>query len=100
MYDTELLFIFISFFITALVCLISKNRKLIEASSLIASIIALAGSVSISFKVARFGVYAPLTFFSVGSLDAVIMLIIAFVGLAATVYSIEYLRQETPKNII
>jgi len=100
MYDTELLFIFISFFITALVCLISKNRKLIEASSLIASIIALAGSVSISFKVARFGVYAPLTFFSVGSLDAVIMLIIAFVGLAATVYSIEYLRQETAKNII
>src|SRR3989344_4787800 len=100
MYNTELIFILIPFFIAALLCITVKNRRLIEISSLIASGISLLGSIIVSFRVAYFGVYAPFPFFSVGSLDAVIMLIIAFVGLAATVYSIEYLRQETAKNII
>src|SRR3990167_5675903 len=100
MYNTELIFILIPFFIAALLCITVKNRRLIEISSLIASGISLLGSIIVSFRVAYFGVYAPFPFFSVDSLDAVVMLIIAFVGLATTVYSIEYLRQETTKNII
>src|SRR3989338_6902833 len=99
MYNTELLFIFISFFIETLLCLLSGHRRVIEISSLIASGVALLASMSISFQVARFGTYDS-SFFSVDALAAVVMLIIAFVGFAATVYSIEYLRQETAKNII
>ena len=100
MYETALLPIFISLFLAALLCLVSKNRKVIEVSSILASGIALVGSVVVALQVARFGIYAPLPFFSVDALGAVVMLIIACVGFAATAYSIEYLRQETTKNII
>jgi len=100
MYHLELILILISFSIATLLCLVCKNRRIIEVSSLIASGVALLGSIIISLQVARFGAYAPFSFLSVDALGAVVMLIIAFVGVAATVYSVEYLRQETAKNII
>ena len=100
MFDINLLVIFISFAVAALLCIISRNRKIIEWVSIIASFIALIETVIIAMHVAFKGIYAPFPFVSVGSLEAVIMVIIACVGFTATIYSVEYLRQETAKNII
>ena len=100
MYDTKLLFIFISFLIATAACLLSKNRRLIEFSSIAAPGVALIESVLIAISVSSSGEYAPLPFFSINALEAVVLLIISAVGLAAAAYSVEYLRQETAKNII
>jgi len=100
MYDITLLSILISFFAAAAACLVLHNRKIIEFSSLLASCVALVQSIRIGFHVAQLGTYDPSPFFSVDALGATIMLIIACVSIAATAYSIEYLRQETAKNII
>jgi hydrogenase-4 component F len=96
----ELLFILTSFFISALIGISIRHRRIIEASSIAASAVAFVESITVSLKVASSGSYAPFTFFSVDALGAIVMLIIACVGLAVTVYSVEYLRQETAKNII
>ncbi len=100
MYNPELLFIFFSFFIAAIICLLSKNRAVIEASSIIASFVALVGSVMIALQVAHSGEYAPFSLFSVDALGAIVMLIIAFVGITAALYSVKYLQQETAEHII
>jgi hydrogenase-4 component F len=95
-----LLLIFISFLGAALISLVAKRRGVIEFSSLAAATIALAVAIFVAINVAAHGTYAPFSFFSIDALSAIVMLIIACVGLAATAYSIEYLRQETAKNII
>ncbi|MFA5792751.1 MAG: proton-conducting transporter membrane subunit [Candidatus Gracilibacteria bacterium] len=78
----------------------SKNRIVMEASSVIASLVAFFGSMVIAMKVATVGSYSQWSFFSVDALGAIIMMIVAFVGLAATIYSVRYLREETSKEII
>ena len=100
MNGAELIFIFLSFAGATMVCLASKNRRLIEVSSMAASGVALIASVMISLQVSSQGAYTPLPWFSIDALGAIVMLIIGCVGFAGTAYSIEYLRQETAKNII
>lgn len=96
----EFIFIF-TFFIFAIVSsILFKNRKSIELVSIIASINAFFWSFVIALKVARLEVYSPYTFLSVDSLGTIIMLIVATVALAATAYSVIYLRIEMQKNII
>ncbi len=58
------------------------------------------GAIFIALKVSSAGIYSPMMFFSVDSLVAITLLIIGFVGLTVAVYSIQYLRKETDKNII
>ncbi|MDD5414702.1 MAG: proton-conducting transporter membrane subunit [Smithellaceae bacterium] len=53
-----------------------------------------------AFKVASAETYVPNQLFSVDALGAIVMLIIALVGLAATIYSVQYLRDETAKEIV
>lgn len=106
----ELLFIFGSFFIAAFLCMVLKSRRFIEFISVVATTVALVESIIIAIKVSSqlssfngssLEIYGPLdSFFSIQSSETIVMLIIAFVGLATTVYSVQYLRQETLKNII
>jgi len=96
----ELILIFAVIIVSAIACLMSKNRIVMEASSVIASLVAFFGSMVIAMKVATVGSYSQWSFFSVDALGAIIMMIVAFVGLAATIYSVRYLREETSKEII
>jgi len=96
----ELLFLLSSFLVVALPGLLIRHVGVIEFVSLTASVIALVESFVIAFKVSSVGTYAPMSFFFVDALGAIVMLIIACVGLAVTIYSVRYLRQETLKDII
>src|SRR5450759_2119267 len=96
----ELLFIITTLIATALISILIKHRGVIEFLSVAASVIAFFGSIIIALKVSTSGVYSSSVFFSVDSLGAIVMLIIGFIGLAATVYSVRYFRQETAQNII
>ncbi|MBI5299959.1 MAG: hydrogenase 4 subunit F [Deltaproteobacteria bacterium] len=96
----ELLFIITFFVMASLIGLLARQREVIEIASIIASVVAFVGSILVAFKVASSGTYTPFLFFSVDALGAIVLLIIAFAGLATSAYSIPYLRQETAKNII
>ena len=96
----ELLFIIAPLITAALISMLVKNRAVIESLSIAASVMAFFESIIIALKVSTSGVYSSSVFFSVDSIGAIVMLIIGFIGLAATVYSIQYFRQETAQNII
>lgn len=96
----ELLFIFIALLAASLVSTLIKHRGSIEFISIVASGIVFFESINIALKVASLGVYSPLVFFSIDSLGAIILLIIGFIGFATTIYSLQYLRQETNSSII
>ncbi len=83
-----------------IVCLLARRRGLIESVSVSASLAVFACSVVIAFKVAATGTYAPYPFIAIDALGAIAALIIALVGLAATIYSVVYLREETAKQIV
>ncbi len=96
----ELLLIFAAFVIAAVTGLVARRKIFFETASVAAGMVALAVSVDVALKVARGGAYEPAVFFSVDSLGAIMMLIIACVGLAATAYSVAYLHRELAKGII
>lgn len=96
----EIPIILSSFVIAGLATLLIKRRSVIETISVIASTIALSGTIVTALRVAANGTYTPFLLFSVDALGAIMMLIIACIGLCATVYSVRYLRRETEKNII
>jgi len=96
----EILFIITTLIIVALLNVFIKRRLVIEFFSIIASSLALFESIVVALKVSVSGVYSPFVFFSVDSLGAIVMLIIACIGFATTIYSIRYLQQETAKGII
>lgn len=96
----ELLIILITGIVTALVSILFKHRGSIELLSLGASLTGLVGSIAIALKVSSSGVYAPYVFFSIDSLGAIVILIIGLIGFGTTVYSVQYLREETKKEII
>jgi len=96
----EILFIITTLIIVALLNVLIKRRSVIELFSIIASSVVLFESIVVALKVSVSGVYSPFVFFSVDSLGAIVMLIIACIGFATTIYSIRYLQQETAKGII
>ncbi|MCX6013903.1 MAG: proton-conducting transporter membrane subunit, partial [Chloroflexi bacterium] len=96
----ELIIIFVSILLAAIICLLVKNRRTIEYISVAASLISFVASIIIAYKVATDGTYAPHQFISVDALSAIVMLIIAIVGFLASIYSVKYLREETAKHII
>ena len=96
----EILFIITTLIIVALLNVLIKRRSVIELFSIIASSVVLVESIVVALKVSVSGVYSPFIFFSVDSLGAIVMLIIACIGFATTIYSIRYLQQETAKGII
>jgi hydrogenase-4 component F len=96
----EILIILSSFLVAGLVTLLIKRRNVIETVSVIASAIAFVATILTALRVAFVGTYAPFQLFSVDALGAIMMLIIAVIGLSATVYSVKYLRRETEKNVV
>ena len=96
----EILFIITTLIIVVLLNILIKRRSVIELFSIIASSVVLFESIVVALKVSVSGVYSPFVFFSVDSLGAIVMLIIACIGFATTIYSIRYLQQETAKGII
>jgi len=96
----EIIFIITTLIIVAILNVLIKRRLVIEFFSIIASSVALLESIVVAVKVSTAGVYAPFVFFFVDSLGAIVMLIIACVGFIATIYSVQYLRQETVKGTI
>jgi len=96
----EILFIITTLIIVALLNVLIKQRLVIELFSIIASSVVSFESIVVALKVSVSGVYSPFVFFSVDSLGAIVMLIIACIGFATTIYSIRYLQQETAKGII
>lgn len=96
----ELIFILGFFSIAALISFLIKRRRVIEFVSVLAGGVAVIGSIMVAIKVATFGTYTPFSFFAVDALGAILMSIIAVVGFITTIYSVQYLRQETAKEII
>lgn len=96
----ELIIIFAVFLVAAVVCLITKKRQIIELASIAAALVAMFGAVGIAVSVAANGSFEPYPAFSVDSLGAIVLLIIATVGLAVAVYSTAYIRGELSKKII
>jgi len=96
----ELLFILAAFVVAVLISLLIKHRGVIEFTAVAATLVALAGSIKIALTVAATGSYSVAPFFTVDALGAIVMLIIAFIGFPTMIYSVQYLRQETAKNII
>lgn len=96
----ELLIIISSLILTALIAVSTKRRVLIEVASIVASVIVLIESTVIALQVAAAGDYEKYSFFSVDALGSIIMMIVSCVGIAAVVYSVQYLRRETEKEII
>lgn len=96
----ELLAIIIALSIATISSLVLKRRVLIEAVTITASSVALVSSILIALKVSSDGVYKLSSFFTVDALSAIVMIVIGFIGFAATIYSLQYLRQETSKEII
>src|SRR6266403_2844620 len=96
----ELLLIFVGFGLAALVCLLVRRKVVIELVSVAAALSVLVTSAVVAVNVAASGTYEPFSGFAVDALGTIMMLIIACVGLAATVYSVAYLRRELAKGII
>jgi hydrogenase-4 component F len=89
-----------SLIMASALCLVAKQRSFIERVSIGASLLAFIGAIAVARMVVTNGTYAPFVFFSIDALAAIMMLIISLVGLATTVYSVEYLRRETSKGIV
>lgn len=96
----ELLIIIASLLIAALVCLLSKYRRVIEFVSVTALPIVFIESIFVALNVASLGVYAPFRLFSIDALGAIVVLIISFIGCVSAFYSVLYLHQESAKQIV
>ncbi len=95
----ELIFIAV-LIITAIASYFARRIKVAQTLSVIAALASFVCVFGIAIKVSNDGNYSPFKFIYVDSLGAIIMLIIATVGLAAIIYSIAYLGTELKKKII
>ena len=84
----------------ALLCLVINRRAIFEVVTVGAAALILILALAIAKRVSVAGNYNPQAFFSVDPLAAIILLIIAVIGLAAAFYSVFYLRAEYAKGII
>ena len=96
----ELILIFASLLVAVSIGFFANRRSVIEFASVTASVVTCTAAIAIALKVASWGTYAPLPFFSIDALGAIILLIIACVGFSVVSYSIPHLRIETAKDII
>lgn len=97
----EIIFIIGAYLIAALtIILFRRQRNIAKATSVIVSIFAFIESIKVALKVSQSGTYNPFSVISVDALGAIVMLIIAVIGIVTTIYSLEYFIQEKAKNII
>lgn len=96
-----LLFVNLIPLLAALVLLlVKKNSRLLEIVSLFSSSLIFILSVLITKTVLANQVFSFSSWLSVGSLAVILLLLITFIGLLASFYSIGYLRAEVAKGII
>ncbi|MDO8558771.1 MAG: proton-conducting transporter membrane subunit [bacterium] len=87
--------------ITALLSLLIRSRFLVfEILTILSAAIELASAILIVPRVISNGSYSIGSYFSIDALGAILMLIISVIGLAASLYSIGYIRREVAKQII
>lgn len=79
--------------------LVVSRRRAIEGLSVLGALILFLTGLWIAMRVAMSGTY-EFFIFSVDPIGAVVLLLIGFLGLAAMVYSVPYLRIETQKEIV
>lgn len=96
----EILFTITTLIITTLICLFAKRRVFIELFSIVASLIVLYESILLALKVSTYGAITPFNIFLVDSLGAIILLLVSSLYFVTMIYSVQYIRQETRKNII
>ncbi len=80
--------------------LVKKKTIVLECVTAAAVLIEFISVISIVLRVADTGDYVASDYFRVDPLGAIVLLIIATVGLCVSFYSISYLRQEVIKEII
>jgi hydrogenase-4 component F len=80
--------------------LISKNTKFIEILSLISSSAIFIGSLYILRNVFENLSYSWTNLFDLNSLGIILLVLISFIGLMATIYSVGYMRQELKNEVI
>ncbi|MBI3632610.1 MAG: hydrogenase 4 subunit F [Candidatus Vogelbacteria bacterium] len=96
----EIIVIISGLCIAAIASFVFTERAIVESLSILASAVSFIFSVEIGTKVAAVGSYDPTYLFSVNSMSAVVLMIVSFVGLVVTIYSVAYLREETGKGVI
>lgn len=95
-----LFIVILSFFVASALSLIIRKRFVAGVASLIASFISVIGAIYICLHVVSQGEYRPFSFTLIDPLSALTVLIITFVGLMTTIYSLPYLNREIDKKII
>lgn len=96
----DLIIILVSLLAVVIVTFFTTKRVIIEFISIFASLAAFVVSLIIAGRVVATGTYTPYQFLSVDALGVIFMVIIGLVGFAATMYSVQYLREESAKQLI
>lgn len=78
---------------------VPKNSRVLNVYAAVASSLELALAVYIAYTVSKEHIFSW-TYFNVDSLGALVMLLVAIIGCAASCYSIGYLHAEMSKGII
>ena len=86
--------------IASCVALITKRRAIMEAATILSSVVVLLSAAVLALTVAQDGVYSRSAYFSVDALGALVIATIAVVGCAAAFYSVAYMREEAEKKVI
>jgi len=95
-----LLIILIPFLASALSLSIKKETRILNVIAITSSLIELFATLMAISAVVKSGEYAFTSYFSVDYLGAILMLIVAVIGLAVSWYSTLYLQAEVSKEII
>lgn len=86
--------------VAAIISIAVKKNLILERVAAIAAVVEFVAGVAVVSQVVEVGGYKVGTFFDIDALNAIVLLIIVTIGLAATFYSIGYLREEVLKKII
>jgi hydrogenase-4 component F len=89
-----------SYFAATVVALLVKNRRVVEAASVLAGSIAFIAALLVAYGVSADGIYQPNVYVAVDAIGALVLLLITAVSLAAAAYAVPYLRKEMAKGII
>ena len=80
--------------------LVKKNMRVLSVIAISASVLELLAMAAVVMSVIENGVCNMTDYFSVDALGAIVLILLAIVGAAASWYSTGYLRIEMEKNII
>ncbi|MFA6963332.1 MAG: hydrogenase 4 subunit F [Patescibacteria group bacterium] len=94
------LIIVIPLLAAALSAVVKKRTRLLETFTVVSSLSVFVLSIAVAREVLTNQSYVLLQYLNVGALGAILLLLISFIGLIASLYSVGYLRAEMKKEII